>query len=171
MRELNRRNGNLFMTKNELDTQKKGYEKLSNGKGVDKSLKVGTQTYSLGVMIYAMNLVYSAILNGQSQSVASEVQKVSEKYFGSGVFAGMEKYNKNREKELEKISNISQTKLSKDKENPDNENQVYKRLNAIISGAKQSLVQTGTLNKNDQEKTNPSKEAGNQQKNEPPGRD
>ncbi|MCQ4504291.1 hypothetical protein NON27_29365, partial [Vibrio parahaemolyticus] len=60
---------------------------------------------------------------------------------------------------------------SKDKENPNGQKRVYNRLTNIISDAKKAIVQPGTLNENNQEKTNQSKEAGNQQKNEPPGRD
>lgn len=168
---LNKWDNNSSMPENELNAHRAAYENVSDGKKAKGNLKLDPQRYSLGVMTHAINKTKSAKSNKPNRALLGMIQEIAQSYFSPKVLAGMEKFKKDREKELEKSSNISQTKLSKDKENPDNENQVYQRLNAIISGAKQSLVQTGTLNKNNQEKTNQSKEAGNQQKNVPPGRD
>ena len=168
---LNKWDNNSSVPESELNAHRAAYENVSDGKEAKGNLKLDPQRYSLGVMIHAINKTKSAKLNKPNRALLGMIQEIAQSYFSPKVLAGMEKFKKDREKELGKISNISQTKLSKDKENPDNQNQVYKRLNAIITGAKQTLVQTGTLNKNDQEKTNQSKEAGNQQKNVPPGRD
>lgn len=161
MGDLNKR----LITENELKTQKRDFEKLSNGIGIEG--KSDIQTYSLGVMMYVMKLVRSANLNSQNKSLAGEIQKISNQYFSPEVLAGMEKVNKNREKELEKDSNISQEKLSKDKEKSNIKKPVYNRLSNIIWDAKQKIVQSGNLKLDNKEKPKQLKENGEQQKNEP----
>lgn len=151
------------MPESELNAHRAAYENVSDGKEAKGNLKLDPQRYSLGVMTHAINKPNRALLG--------MIQEIAQSYFSPKVLAGMEKFKKDREKELEKSSNISQTKLSKDKENPNGQKRVYNRLTNIISDAKKAIVQPGTLNENNQEKTNQSKEAGNQQKNEPPGRD
>ncbi|EMF0438837.1 hypothetical protein [Enterococcus hirae] len=168
---LNKWDNNSSMPESELNAHRAAYENVSDGKEAKGNLKLDPQRYSLGVMTHAINKTKSAKSNKPNRALLGMIQEIAQSYFSPKVLAGMEKFKKDREKELEKSSNISQIKLSKDKENPNGQKRVYNRLTNIISDAKKAIVQPGTLNENNQEKTNQSKEAGNQQKNEPPGRD
>ncbi len=100
---LNKWDNNSSMPESELNAHRAAYENVSDGKEAKGNLKLDPQRYSLGVMTHAINKTKSAKSNKPNRALLGMIQEIAQSYFSPKVLAGMEKFKKDREKELEKV--------------------------------------------------------------------